>query len=291
MNSTYNLKTNCSVPWILDPQRNRPEIIILLSIQCVLLLPTLILNSAEFLVIWNSRECVGTKKPILLNLCTADLLHGLTTQTVYIAFLAFQLRGETICILAEMTNFSSFLLTEVSILALFLASIERYLCIIHPFVYQRYEENRFWLIAVMLSWAAASASSILLQLNYNMTPALGTVIVLGCLSIAFMYTRILIKALKIRKQIQHQSEGVGNTSHKQTKTARIIALLVLFSLISYTPFSYCLFFKQISECHVSRVTSNFFWCLLTVNAIVDPLCYCILNKTLRKDFLKMFKIC
>ena len=288
MNKTSFL---CNTNWIVDPEGNKTNIATLLGIQVFLVLITLFLNAVEFIVVWGAKECVGTKKAILLNLCISDFLHGLITQLIYTVFLAFQLNGRIICVVARACMSTCLLLTQVSSLGLLLASAERYLCIVHPFVHQRYEGSCLWVFSVAIVWTVAVIITILYYLNYKGGLILAASLVITCVSIGFMYAKIGILAIKARKEIQQQCASVGREQRKNRNSAKLIALLIVLSIICYAPFSYCILVTSVGRSNRSeRVIVNWLWCLLTVSSVLNPICYCLINKTLRQKCLELFRI-
>ena len=281
----------CEIYWIMDPEVSRDSIITFACIQSFFVLVTLFANAIEIIVVWGAEECVGTKKVILLNLCVSDFLHGLTTQVVYIVFLVFQVYGRTICFLAQVAMSSCLLFTHVSILSLWLASAERYLCIIHPFVHQRYLHSNLWPITVAMVWGVAIFIAIFCHFYYVGGLALAVSIVISCVGIGLMYVRIASVVIKARKVIHQQHASVGSVDERSGRSAMLFAVLVVLTIMCYAPFSYCVLLKGIGILTQSeKIILNSLWCWLIVSSVLNPICYCLMNKTLRRKCLKLFKV-
>ena len=279
---------SCEVPWILYAENDN---ICLLVVQSLLALMTLLLNSIEFIVIWNAKQCVGTRKSILLNLCASDLLHGLTTQTMYIIFIGFQLHGRLVCFLPKVATYSCVLLTQVSILGLLIASVERYLCIIHPYIHQRYLHSYLWAILGISIWFIAITVTVLFHFGYGGGPLLSAFILIVCVCVGFIYVKIYYAAMKARKEIRKQHATVGNVEQRaRPPAANMIAALVAISIVCYGPFTYCMLATTYdNSIYFDALVVNWLWCLLTLNTVLNPICYCIINKTLRRNLLRMLR--
>ena len=274
----------------MDPKISRDSIITFACVQSLLVLVILFVNAVELIVVWRAEECVGTKKTILLNLCISDFLHGLITQGAYTVFLVFQACGKTICFLARAATSSCLLFTHVSILSLWLASAERYLCIIHPFVHQRYLHSNLWAVTVVLVWGVAIFITIFCHFYYVGGLALAVSIVISCVGIGLMYIRIAIIVSKARKVIHQQHASVGNVDEGRRRSAMLFAVLVVLTIICYAPFSYCVLLTRVgTPTQSEKITLNWLWCLLIVSSVLNPICYCLMNKTLRRKWLKLFK--
>ena len=283
-------KVLCETNWVMNPEASRNSII-LLSIQSFLILVTLFVNAIEVMVVWGAEECVGTKKAILLSLCISDFLHGLITQVAYTVFLVFQLYGRTICFLANACMSSCLFFTHASILSLWLASAERYLCIIHPFVHERYLHSSLWVVTVVLVWCVAVLVTVIHRFYFEGGLTLAVFILIACVGIGLMYVRIAIIVIKARKEIRQQHASVGNVDEGKRRSAMVFAVLVVLTIICYAPFSYCVLLTKLgTPAQSQKLAVNWLWCLLTVSSVLNPICYCLMNRTLRRKCLKLLKI-
>ena len=288
MNSSNIL---CNTNWFLDPEVSRSSITTFVCIQSCLILLTLFANSAEVIVVWSAEDSVGTNKTILLSLCISDLLHGLITQVVYTTFLVFQLYGRNLCFLTHISRNSCLLLTHVSVLSLWLASAERYLCIIHPFLYQRYLYSGIWRITVAVVWGLSILITILCYFFHAGGLALVLSIFMSCIGIGLINIKIAIAAMKARREIRQQHACVGQVDQRGRQSAKLFALLIALTIICYAPFCYGVLVTRIGTAtHSEKKIVNWLWCLLTVSSVLNPICYCLMNKTLRRRCLKLFKI-
>ena len=284
-------KSLCDAHWVMDPEVSRNGIITLVYIQSFLVLVTLFANAIEIIVVWGAEECVGTKKVILLNLCVSDFLHGLITQVAYIVFLVFQVYGRTICFLATACMSSCLLLAHVSILSLWLASTERYLCVVRPFVHERYLHSNLWVVTVVMVWGVAILVTILHRFYLEGGLTLAVSILIACVCIGLMYMKIASVAIKARKEIRQQHASVGNADERRRRSAMVLAMIVVLTIICYVPFSYCVLLAKIgAAAQFQKLVVNWLWCLLTFSSVLNPICYCLMNKTLRRRCLKLLKI-
>ena len=206
-------------------------------------------------------------------------------QSICIVLSGFKLSGSVTCFLSALALHCCVLLTQVSILGLLLASFERYLCIIHPFVNQRYQQSYIWCIVSIIIWIFAISATVLHYFEYMGGLVLHVSFVLVCICVAFIYIKIYYAAMKVRKHCA----TVGNVQQiARPQAANMIAALVVLSIVCYGPFTYYMLATTYdNSIYFDPLVVNWLWCLLALNTVLNPIYYCILNKTLRRKFLRM----
>ena len=292
--STNKAPMLCELPWVLDPSYadNRSHIIAILCLETILALSSAILNVSEIIVIRKMCSQLGTAKEILLNLCVSDLLYSSLVLLADVLFKALQISAGTFCLIAQLQADAALLLFLSSFLTLVLATGERYLCIIYPFFYERNCKALVWSILLAFIWSVSIFHPILNHvgsMKYYVLFIAGFFILSGCVLIATAYLRIYYEAHKIRRSIQQQVASIHGCQTRKKPSANMIAAVVVATLICYTPFAFSLFFIRLTDNRVSGIATNWFFALMSVNATLNPICYCLLNKTLRQKFIRLWR--
>ena len=295
-----NESNSCATTWIIRNTygKSLAHIISLLTVNALLTLVGIFLNVSEILVILRLSSIPGTTKGILLNLCVADILALIINEPMYIVLLSFELRGMTICPLANAVSIYCVALWVVSFSILILASFERFLCIQRPFMYERIKNTRLatiliasiWILAIGISfwsWYKIKVSGLLMPLIlYAVCAYTG----IGSATIVFLYAKIYYSAYKARQRIRAQTRSIhGTRENRGRPKANMIALIVALTLICYAPLSLSNLLESMKLITVGSIAINWFWSLMMLNTCVNPICYSILNKTLRRKLLELWR--
>lgn len=289
----------CGELWVLN--RNASDtsqlLLLLIILNIISFLLIVFLNSSAVIAIWRLEQIAGSTKEILLNLAITDLLSGLLSELLWIIFMGTQLAGYQNCILAKATTFCGLVLWTVSFSTLVLASIERYMCIFRPFSHNAVNTSKRFSAIIACIWVTGILLSILYQFQVMKETLLimGAVVnSIGCSVIGFVYVRVCHFAYKVRKEIKAQAQSVHNESREAQPIRRrgsfnMVALIVGLSILFYFPYGVSLYITTLSSTKVDARTFSFLWTLTLSNALIDPICYFLLNKTLRHKILDLWK--
>eukprot|EP00112_Aurelia_sp_Birch-Aquarium-sp1_P007153 Seg1780.2 transcript_id=Seg1780.2/GoldUCD/mRNA.D3Y31 product="Muscarinic acetylcholine receptor M5" protein_id=Seg1780.2/GoldUCD/D3Y31 len=291
MNGT-SIHPTCHFPWIINlalPDQ-RKHIIPLIVITVLLSLLSTFLNSMELVIFWRLQTIPGTTKSILLNLCAVDFILGTVQEPIYITFLLLQLAGKMNCDLALVKTLLSTFLLIISFSILLLASLERYILIIHPFVYVRIKDTWLFKTLIALAWMIAIILTSILAILTNQKQGkiilnvIGAYACAGLFVIAVLYIHIYYKAYKIHREIKDQANSIQAAEPKRNQSAHMIGIVVATSLLCYAPFLSSLIFDKIGPVEIS-----WFYVIMLMNPCLDSVCYCVLNKTLRDAMIRILR--
>ena len=286
---------SCGEVWVLNPNLSG-TLIILISINGLSLCSAIFLNLSAIIVMWRIDYIPGCNRSILFNLSLVDLLSGLLPQVLWVTFMATQLSGYQFCPLANALTFCGLMLFTVSFLILVLASIERYMCIFHPFVYERVSGSGTFKIIGCI-WLTALSTSILYLFPVMKTPihvGIAVIVSMGCCVIAFIYGRVFHLALKVRQEIQDQTASVNNWpknrhGRRQRGSIKMTAFVVALSLLCYCPYGISLFIATFTNTKINSKVFCVFWTIALANTSIDPICYFVFNKTLKQKLLALWR--
>ena len=282
----------------MDPNTSNATetLLTLISINGVSLFLAIFLNASAIIVLTRIQDIPGGNKVTLFNLSLADFLAGVLSQALWIAFMTAQLLGHQICPLAKATTFFGLMLCAVSFSVLVLASIERYICIFYPFLHERIANSRFFFRITLSNWLVSLLVSTL-YLFPVMKPAVNITLAvtnsIGCCIITYIYARVFHFAYKVRKEIQDQASSVGNrqtgrNSRRERGSVKMIAFVVGLSFLFYFPYGICLYLVSFTQVKISGKTFRIAWTLSLANTFIDPICYFVLNKTLRTKMIALW---
>ena len=292
----------CAETWMIRYTHGKSFLVHIISLLTVNALITLVgtfLNVSEILVILRLNSIPGTTKGILLNLCIADLLALIINEPMYIVLMSFELSRVSICPLANAVSIHCLALWIVSFSVLVLASFERFLCIQRPFMYERIKDTRLATILIAMIWIIAIGMSFWSWYERHTGGLLIVFAVvcaytgIGSATIAFLYTKIYYSAYKARQRIRAQTSSIhgtrGTRENGGRPKANMIAMIVILTLVCYAPLSLSNLLQRMKVITVGNIAINWFWSLMMLNTCVNPICFSILNKTLRRKLLQLWR--
>ena len=293
------MSTNgCGEIWVLNPNANylSGTLIILILINGLSLCLTVFLNLSAMIVMWRIDHISGSNRPILFNLSLVDLLSGLVSQVLWITFMATQLSGNQFCSLARAATFCGLTLFAVSFLILVFASIDRYICIFHPFVYERVSSSGLFVKIIGCIWFTSLSTSVLYlfpEMKTAINVGVAVINSIGCCVITFIYARVIHLAFKVHQQIQDQMASVSNwpTNRHEGRhrgSIKMTSFVVALSLLCYCPYGISLFITTFTNTKIDPKVFGVLWTVALANTSIDPICYFVFNKTLRQRLLALW---
>ena len=276
----------------MDPStKNASETLLtLISINGVSLSLAMFLNISAMIVLQRIQDIPGGNKAILFNLSLADFLTSLLSQVLWITFMTVQLLGHHVCPLAKATTFCGSMLLTVSFSTLVLAGIERYICIFYPFFHERIANSKIFFHITLSIWVIALLASTL-YLFPAMKPAvnisLAVINSIYCCIITYVYACVFHFAYKVRREIQNQASSVGNwqtgmNNRMERGSVKMMAVVIGLSLLFYCPYGISLYIAMFTNIEINAKSFQALWTFALANSFIDPICYVMLNKKLRK---------
>ena len=289
----------CGQLWILELQENVDQqiavqqgLIALIITNSVLSVGTTVLNFSIFIVLFNLSTLPRGTRIILLNLTASDCLTGVLAQPLYISFLVLQWQGDTICLLARAATFVCFLVTTVSFTTLLVATTERYLSIFHPYVHQTIVESIKSNIIVVLVWmfaAGVTISGSFAAIRTEIYAFLAVFQMTGCIWITFVYIKIYHLVFSIRKNAEIQENSLHGRARGSKSSTDITFVIVLLCVACYSPFVIKVYAITFGNQAGNSLTVNYTKTLQLANSLLNPICYCVRNKEIRKAIVKFWK--
>ena len=244
------------------------------------------------------------------SLASADLLLGCTYFSFSMCYFVNRYHrtedSDVGLVAAVLSLLFNFLFISASVLSLLAVSLERYAAILHPYWYTN-NVNRFWCIVVTgISWIfsimyAFPLFIVFLQplgeqrVFFNQVAVIdeffiGILAILVFISIIWIYSRIW----KVARQhsLKIACHDKQNSASKETKTAKIIFIVVGLYFVSFVPII-CIsayLMHQKPALFGSEYPTGEFICLsiavacLNLNSMINPIIYAWLNTDFRVAF-------
>ena len=258
MNHTLDRATGfkCGYPLLpINPAKISPDLgpvfIVRIAVNA-LTCPLIILLNILVIVTVKTKRQLRTKSNIALAcLATTDLVVGLAVQPLYIASsdLLFQGKTDTFCSLLNKSYFVSQKCIRASLYHLFLISLDRYVAIKRPFVYENKVTEGCIIFSSGLAWAAAILLPIQhLRADMHISKVIAVYLLLLILLSAITYLNVSIykEVRRAEKQIAaNQVSLEAKEKLLKNKKAFYTIMNVLLSLfLCYIPINICCYTVQ-----------------------------------------------
>ncbi len=269
--------------------------------NCVLIIPTVLLNGVSLFTIARSTQLRGKACYFLILIQSAvDLAVGAIAMPVYTLARARELLTVANCALVYFCEKIFGLITAISFLTLFLLTIERYMSIIHPVAHRVQLTKRKILIsfgfmtlpAFMFNFAKFPSEfihSTFIILTVGIILALNT----------FAYVKIFLRARKgysgnriadFSNTIKQNSQEVEKSkkSLQDVKLAKSCAFVVLLSYLCYIPGLVCYSFYKNDKINL-RIAYSWSMTVIALNSSMNSVVFFWKRPLLRAEAVKILK--
>ena len=261
--------------------------------NALLTCPTVFGNVALIAALSTSRD---KKKPctlLLLNLAVTDLLAGLVSMpSFFYVFRSISL-GQAPCSFVSFSSPFAFIICGTSTQTVALIAVERYASVFHPFCHRSKINCRMSLLFAGLSWILSLLSvvpSISGLSSFFLNVSVAAITVICTVLSIFCYLRILLRARRVRSQVQNQAArfGQANNSITDKRYVSVGGLIILSMVICFSPVaaSNWLWILGYRNRRFDEIRC-WEWTLVVSNSIVNPIITCIFCPPMRRKVLKI----
>lgn len=274
-------------------------------------IPTIFLNILVCVAFARKATLRRNGNKVLFSLSLSDLLSGVLIQPVTAGMLIFGAIHHPLEIPCAMITFVSWCghtLACVSLLTVSLISLERYLAIFHPYVYNRRISARFLFIMCSFLWSISIIgvfTLLFLHLNLPFYWVNTVIIVFTYVWNIFVYIRIVSQVKKVQKEVNRMRNrfqtneqngtvsggggggGGGNgTNEKHSKGTQVAGAIIVSLLLTYFPQ------VVISVIRSNATTYQLFidyyleywsFTFALLNPCLNPIFYCYYNTDIRRE--------
>ncbi|XP_057306495.1 histamine H2 receptor-like [Hydractinia symbiolongicarpus] len=257
-------------------------------------IPTFIFNFLILLTFIKQTNLRKLGNTILISLSLCDLLSGMIAQPVLVSLIAILLTKkptEIPCDLVTSSSVLGYTLACISLLTVSFISLERYLAIFHPFLYERSVTKRWlytgcasiWVVSIVMMPALLLVK--ILHVYFFWVNAI--LITFTYVWNTFIYVRITTRANELRREqrtLQSRFGAPKAPGCNQSKATKVAGSIILALLLCYLPQVAVSVWQLIKK---SRFLYEYceYWTMTfgLLNPGLNPIFYCYYNSQIRKE--------
>ena len=275
-----------------DPEIDRKIKMIVLGISMVLC-ATPFCNIITVIAVYRKPSLRTKINLLIINLSLGDMGVGFTfMMNIILSTLDLFPESRFVCILSTVSLVTPIALCLYTIGAI---AVERYLAIVHPFIYERVVTHKrmtavcivLWLYSALQAswiWGIGKWSPGTYCVVENVFPVLYSILYVDshCVVVQgaslVLYYRMFKVALKHRRAIQAQEISVeSKVKSSDFKSAKMMFMIIIFMLINWTPFTVMhmstLFVNLQEQTTGYKVTYVAAVYITTLNSSINPVVY------------------
>ena len=302
-NTTVSIKQCCPMLDMMHKPQNNIALIglqLLIGVDVLPALLTIVANAIFFLTIMKTKSLHAPSNTFLAALCFNDLLIGVLSQPVFLTvIIKLQSFQSPSAILLKIMKWSSIVLNGMSLIIVLYITVDRYVAVCHPFLYQRKSTIKSYCIIVALTLVYQAVCPIVTGRWYMMI--YGTINILSFAVMIFCYIKIYkVIAQKERNVLclgtigTEERKILRENKEERSKTFTIIILLTVFIVSYIPPFVAILLihstFNTANICsHPPKFAVLFMWSIFCLNlsSAVNPIVYCVYIKAIKEAAIKL----
>eukprot|EP00795_Rhopilema_esculentum_P016617 gene16617-8046_t len=186
-----------------------------------LVIPTILMNLSVIMAVVKLHGEMEPYEILIANLALTDLLAGLFSMPSLFVESLYVANLKDPCDFAKLTVTASIALGQVSFFLITAIAIERHIKVFSPFFYNSKITSRLLAKLVICMWFASIAIVTTNFVADNVYVAFGTgfvTCIFGSVVISFCYSKILLRARRIRRQTE--AEGIRFGQGRMTEKYR-----------------------------------------------------------------------
>ena len=266
----------------------------------LLILPTTLLNFLVIFAVKKHRSLQTTANFLLASLAASDFCIGLFFQPCKIASTLLVLSCKSECWLFAIVYHFGYYLATVSFLTLAQVSLDRYVALTFPFLYQRLTTSHTTcFIAMILTWTGPLLIIIVSVAvgKMRLPSLLFTFLAPITIAISVMAQVSTIKTVKkIRRRDESVSVDTADTkakrkrrrSYVREKATKVAGVILLATISCYTPHAVLTLIRTLRK-DILAFQGIYDWTktLVIFNSTLNPIIYCWILKEMRKKVLNI----
>ena len=284
--------------------RSRAKLILESGFLWLILLFLFVGNFITLLVMLLNRRIRTIPNMFVASLALSDLLIGVLgagPSALPVLVTSSDLFNDTFC---QFQGYIAITLAVASIYTLVLMAVNRYYRIVKPAKYRRYFTKKKTTIMILVSWLSSLSAplpyflsghkmvfhpfklfrvpKIIAVLGISGTVCLG----ISCVIILYCYFRIFKTVRHHNNNFRPPDNPVNTINVEEVKVARTLFITVVFFILCWAPVMVIV--DTIHEKWIfSREAYLAYSFLAVFSSALNPLIYGVLNKSFRKDYLKV----
>ena len=257
-------------------------------------IPTFFIDLAVFTATLKCKHLPHVTKVFFANLALANSLTACFSQlTTAINFTLISLKKSP-CFIAEFSGLLSFAVISVSFLTSVCLALERYISVIHPFVYSVKATRRKAVGTTVFLWFICYTCVLPSLVNKNstvITMVAGFAIIFFDILCVVCYLKVYLVTRRIKRQISVEQRRFDTAPTRKTGSKLMLStcFIILSFVCSYFPVQVVALFTLTNTHGTFSCFMYWTWTIAHTNALINPLITCWQLSTIRNGVLSLWK--
>lgn len=277
------------VQYQIGTETTRRDYMMMFYLNIVVGAAGIVLNTLVLISIVSRKRKRLPSWTLLIVLTVINLSQGLLVQPISSANSYLMSTDRPLCQLTLADGYFSLIIGKIDLLTIFMVNIQFYLAIVKPFFFKTKFNQIGYLIVLYFSWVVFGIVTVVSYLYRDFRSIfIVSVGISGVCIYLIMCGIYFLVSKEVNNMLKKVSTNNESLSLKASlKKTRILASSALIAYtVSVLPVAIFSLLKEV-------VWQIGFWLalLLKLNAILDPVVYCIRMSVIRKPILHLLKRC
>jgi len=260
----------------------------------VLIVAVIILNGPVLIAMVTVKNYRNSPSHVLLIiLSVSDFVIGVAILPPYVVHVWFLSERKISCALSQFLKFSGYAMSSLTVLLILFTTIQLYLAIVRPFLFEHAHNKKYNLVYLMSTWLTLLASQFLCLYvfptywrtfkRYIASTILFAIFVV----ILILHTRISLEVNKLKKQATRNPSIRTSAVHK--RAFLMTSTIIMAFAFCYLPIASLLTYDLVNGATLQTETYVMPLCEFAAlsNAVFDPLIYCLRLRVVRHKIRRM----
>lgn len=259
-------------------QPGKINLIILCAVTILLSAFTIILNGSYIMAVWKNKTLRKSKNDLYILLSLIDMCYGLSMLPVFCYLLKSFITNVPACYLITVWTIIGVDFTTIGFIAVGFITIELYLAVFKPFVYQRWKQKKVLIKIQIILWLPLLGFSIF---SADPRQLKSTMNVFGIVTFVVL--------VYCQKRIQSYIRQNKNRCSEQKKKSAKVALQIIIVFFSCNALGLVSNLNQIifSSAVVDTFINRWLIFIAFSNTLWDTYIYGLRTRMVRKEVLKL----
>lgn len=253
---------------------------------------TLFLNFLAIYTVYRRKKLRKMSNLILCSLALADMLTGLFSQPLFGVLMITSAFCVKFCLVNTTSIVLGNFLSSISVVSLFLITLDRQISIFYPFYYEKVKDEKVTLlIVIVVIWVVNIAFLVasLATPKMLLTSVAGTTVALVIFFWSlYVNLRAVMVVKKIRKEIASHEASMDRSNFEgrrnsavMSRVTRVVSTILGSMIVCYMPFVLFTFL----EIPYDLPFNAWVWIstLVFFNSLTNPLVYFLQMKEMREE--------
>ena len=236
-----NILFRCYItrPYFVLNKASKRNFLALAVVHVILAIFAVTLNLAFLITMYSCKRLrKNISNVLLINLASIDFLVAVVVLPAQASHMVSLLSGRANCGLGVMLNVLCYSLSSMSFITLVFITLESYIAIIYPFIYERFLTIWRVMMSLWLSWLLVCLACTLTEILHTeklFQISLSVLISITTVTFVYAYLHIYNVVKTMRRRISCVSTENYRGSKTDWRTIKMSITIVLAFVLSYLP--------------------------------------------------------